>query len=166
MQLAKQTEDADQKMSPSFHAALIDSLFEAPGTVLVGIFFVAVAASLTALKTGDARLWTCVGLLMLAGAVRAFDLHRYQTRKSTLTAEQAVQCQKRYQFGAMVQAAVIGLWCSVTLFISDDAVVQIHDCHVAVMKVHRCGRALGPRIVPDVDAIGVDDLLDPRPLEG
>ena len=125
MQLAKQNRGADQKTSPSIDTALIDSLFEAPGPLLAGIVFVAIAAAMTALKTGGGLTWSFVALLILAGIIRVFDLKWYQARKSTLTAEQAVQCQKRYQFGAMVQAAVIGLWCSVTLFISDDAVVHM-----------------------------------------
>ena len=154
MQLAKQTEDADQKMSPSFHAALIDSLFEAPGTVLVGIFFVAVAASLTALKTGDARLWTCVGLLMLAGAVRAFDLHRYQTRKSTLTAEESARWQHRYQIGAMIQAAAIGMWCAFSLLSNDDAVVHMIGLSVTTgMLAGGAGRAYGRRSIFQLQAL-------------
>jgi len=154
MQLAKQIEDADQKMSPSFHAALIDSLFEAPGTVLVGIVFVAIAASLTALKTGDYRIWACVAVLMLAGAVRAFDLKLYQARKSTLTAEEAARWQHRYQIGAMIQAAAIGMWCAFTLLSNDDAVVHMIGLSVTTgMLAGGAGRAYGRRSIFQLQAL-------------
>ena len=78
-----------RRLSPTIYAALIDSLFEAPGPLLAGIVFVAVAAAMTALKTGQALIWAFVALLIVAGAVRAFDLRRYQARKSTLTARRS-----------------------------------------------------------------------------
>ena len=125
MQLANQSGEPDQEITPTISAALIDSLFEAPGTVLTGIVFSAIAAAMTALKTGQNLTWACVALLLMAGAVRAFDLWRYQARKSTLTAEEAAQWQRRYHIGAQFQAAAIGLWCSVTLLSSDDAVAHM-----------------------------------------
>ena len=94
---------------------MIDSLFETPAPLLAGIVFVAIAAAMTALKTGEHLIWACVALLVVAGAVRAFDLQRYQARKSTLTADEAARWKKRYQIGAMIQAAAIGTWCSTTL---------------------------------------------------
>ena len=106
MQLAARSGEPDQKMSPILSAALIDSLFEAPGTVLTGIIFSAMAATMTALKMGQDLIWIFVPLLIVAGAVRAFDLRRYQARKSTLTAEEAAQWQQRYQIGAMIQAVL------------------------------------------------------------
>src|SRR6266481_7118904 len=101
MQLANQSGEPDQKVSPSIHAAL------------------------TALKTGEDLIWACVGLLIVAGAVRAFDLQRYQARKSTLTADEAARWKKRHQIGAMIQAAAVGIWCSTTLLVSDDAVAHL-----------------------------------------
>jgi diguanylate cyclase (GGDEF)-like protein len=125
MQLAGRIHDPDQKMSPTISAALIDSLFDASGTVLTGILFSAIAATMTALKMGNGLIWIFVPLLIVAGALRALDLRRYHAGKSTLTAEGAARWQQRYRIGAMIQAAVIGLWCSVTLLSSDDAVVHM-----------------------------------------
>src|SRR5579864_5837496 len=125
MQLSEHTDDSDREISPTISSALIDSLFEASGTVLTGIVFSAIAATMTALKMGQSPIWAFVPILILAGAFRAFDLRRYQARKSPPTAEEAAQWQKRYQIGAMIQAAAIGLWCSVTLLSSDDAVVHM-----------------------------------------
>ena len=84
MQLANQSGESDEEISPPIHTALIDSLFEASGPLLAGVVFAAIAASLTALKTGTgSHLGLCVALLIVTGAVRAFDLQRYQARKSS-----------------------------------------------------------------------------------
>ena len=77
MQLAHAEQHPDQEISPSIRAVPVDSLFEAPGTVLTGIIFSGIAAAMTALKTGQNLTWACVALLMITGAVRAFDLQRY-----------------------------------------------------------------------------------------
>src|SRR5260370_13787317 len=112
MQRAARRREPNQEISPSIRAALIDSLFENPAPLFAGIVFVAVAAALTALKTGEDLIWACVALLIVSGAARAIDLQRYQARKSALTADEAAQWKKRYQIGAMIQAAAIGIWCS------------------------------------------------------
>jgi diguanylate cyclase (GGDEF)-like protein len=125
MQLANQREVPDQEISPSISAALIDSLFEAPAPLLTGLVFAAIAAAMTALKTGETLIWACVALLIATGAVRAFDLQRYQARKSTLTAAKAAGWKKRYQTRAIIQPAAIGIWCATTLLSSDDAVAHM-----------------------------------------
>ena len=154
MQLANQSGEPDQEITPTISAALIDSLFEAPGTVLTGIVFSAIAAAMTALKTGETLIWVFVALLLVAGAVRAFDLQRYQARKSTLTAEEAAQWQKRYQIGAMIQAATIGLWCSTTLLSSDDAVVHMICLSVTTgIVAGGAGRAYGRKSIFRLQAV-------------
>ena len=154
MQLAARSAEPDQKMSPILSAALIDSLFEAPGTVLTGIIFSAMAATMTALKMGQDLIRVFVPLLIVAGAVRAFDLRRYQARKSTLTAEEAAQWQQRYQIAAMIQAAVIGLWCSVTLLVSDDAVVHMICLSVTTgIVAGAAGRAYGRQSIFRLQAV-------------
>jgi diguanylate cyclase (GGDEF)-like protein len=144
MQLANQREVPDEEKSPPIHTALIDSLFEASGPLLAGLVFAALAAALTALKTGSDLIWGCVALLIVTGAVRAFDLQRYQARKSTVTADEAARFQKRYQVGAMVQAAAIGLWCSTTLLGTDDAVAHMIALSVTTgLAAGGAGRAYG-----------------------
>jgi diguanylate cyclase (GGDEF)-like protein len=147
MQLTNHPRETDLEMeisASSTRAALIDSLFEAPGPLLAGIIFVAIAAAMTALKTGEYPIWACVALLIMAGAIRAFDLQRYQARKATLTSDEAAQWQKRYQIGALIQAAAIGMWCSVTLLSSDDAVVDMICLSVTTgIVAGGAGRAYG-----------------------
>ena len=125
-------------------AALIDSLFEAPGPLLAGIVFVAIAAAMTALKTGQGLTWGCVGLVGMAGLIRLFDLYRFLPRKSSLTATEAEQWKKRYLIGALIQATAIGIWCSVTLLSSDDAVVHMICLSVTTgIVAGGAGRAYG-----------------------
>jgi diguanylate cyclase (GGDEF)-like protein len=146
MQFASQSGEPDQRQesSPTVSAALIDSLFEAPRPLLAGLVFVSIGAALTALKTGESLIWACVGILALAGISRAFDLYRYQSRKASLTSEEAARWQKRYQMGAMIQAAAIGTWCSTTLFSTDDAVAHMIALSVTTgIAAGGAGRAYG-----------------------
>jgi diguanylate cyclase (GGDEF)-like protein len=153
MQLANQREVPDQQISPHIRAALIDSLFETPTPLLAGIVFVAIAAAMTALKTGEHLIWACVALLIVTGAVRAFDLQRYQARKTTLTVDEAAQWKKRYQIGAMIQAAAIGIWCSTTLLISNDAVVHMICLSVTTgILAGGAGRAYGQQWIFQLQA--------------
>jgi diguanylate cyclase (GGDEF)-like protein len=139
MQLANQSGESDhQKMSPSIHAALIDSLFTDPGPMFAGALCAAVAALMTALKTGNALLWPCVALLVVTGALRALDTRQYQKVRDSLTADGATRWEVRYQFGAMLYAAALGLWCLVALVGSDDAVA-----HMIATSVTLCYVAAG-----------------------
>ena len=138
MQLANQSGESDQKISPSIYAALIDSLFTDPGPMFAGALCAAVAAIMTALKTGNALLWPCVALLVVTGALRALDTRQYQKVRSSLTADGVARWEVRYQFGAMLYAAALGLWCLVTLMGSDDAVA-----HMIATSVTLCYVAAG-----------------------
>jgi diguanylate cyclase (GGDEF)-like protein len=125
MQLADRNRDLDLKMSPSIYAALIDSLFQNPAPMFAGAVFAAVAAVMTALKTGDNWLWPCAALLIVTGAVRAVDMHRYKSRNCALNAEDAAGWEIRYQIGAMFYAAALGIWCLVALITSNDPVAHM-----------------------------------------
>jgi diguanylate cyclase (GGDEF)-like protein len=138
MQLTGQTTDPDMRMSPSIHAALIDSLFQDPGPLFAGALCAAVAAVMTALKTGNVWLWPCVALLVITGAARAIDTRHYQRCKETLTAEAVARWEVRYQIGAMLYAAALGSWCLVTILGSDDAAA-----HMICTSVTLCYVAAG-----------------------
>ena len=145
MQLATQTKDPDQKMSPTIYAALINSLFQDPGPMFAGALCAAVAAIMTAVKTGNVWLWSCVALLVITGAVRAIDTGRYKKRKSQLTPDEAGRWEIRYQFGAMLYAAALGLWCVVAVLGSTDAAahmicISVTLCYVAAGGGRTYGR--------------------------
>jgi diguanylate cyclase (GGDEF)-like protein len=109
---------------------------------------------MTGLKTGEILIWACVLLFVAAGAIRAFDLHRYQMRKSGMTVEEASQWKNRYQIGAMFQAAAIGLWCSTTLLASDDAIAHMICLSVtAGLLAGDAGRAYGRQWIFQAQAI-------------
>ena len=148
MQLASQTAEQDQNVSPSTYAALIDSLFQNAAPLFAGAVMVAFAAAMTALKTDVELLWPCVAFLMLIGAIRAVDMHLYRKQKSALTAEQAARWERRYQFWAMIYAAALGAWCSVALLGSNDAVAHMICLAVTTGYVAAgAGRTFGrPRI--------------------
>jgi diguanylate cyclase (GGDEF)-like protein len=138
MQLASQTGDPDEKMPPSIYAALIDSLFQDPGPLFAGALCAAMGAIMTAVKTGNPWLWPCVALLVVTGAVRALDTRQYRQRNCDLTSNEAARWEVRYQFGAMLYAAALGLWCVVTLLGSSDAVA-----HMICTSVTLCYVAAG-----------------------
>jgi diguanylate cyclase (GGDEF)-like protein len=145
MQLAGQNKDPDQKMSPSIYAALVDSLFQDPGPMFAGALCAAVAATMTAIKTGDAWLWPCVALLVVTGAVRALDTRQYLQHKSSLTPGGVARWEIRYQIGAMLYAGALGLWCVVALLGSNDAVahlicISVTLCYVAAGGGRTYGR--------------------------
>src|SRR3954465_8203454 len=138
MQLANQSGDPDQKMSPSIYTALVDSLFQDPGPMFAGVLCAAVAAMMTAVKTGNAWLWPCVVVLVVTGALRALDSRQYLQRKEALTAHDAVRWELRYQVGAMFYAAALGLWCIVAVLSSNDAAA-----HLICISVTLCYIAAG-----------------------
>ena len=138
MQLANQSGESDQKMSPSIYAALIDSLFTDPGPMFAGALCAAVAALMTALKTGNPWLWPCVALLVVTGALRALDTRQYHRLNANLSPDDVARWEVRYQFGAMLYAAALGLWCLVVLMSSDDAVA-----HMIATSVTLCYIAAG-----------------------
>src|ERR1700742_3861622 len=125
MQLANQSGESDQKLSPSIYAALIDSLFQNPAPLFAGAVLVAMAAVMTALKTEQKLLWPCAAFLIVAGAARALDMHWYKTTRSVLTVDQVARWEIRYQIGAMLYAIALGIWCVVALLSSDDAVAHM-----------------------------------------
>jgi diguanylate cyclase (GGDEF)-like protein len=138
MQLAAQSGDTDQKMSPSIHTALVGSLFQDPGPMFAGVLCATVAAIMTAVKTGMAWLWPCVLLLIVTGALRALDSRQYRNRHEPLTPDEAVRWELRYQFGAMLYAAALGLWCIVAVLGSSDAAA-----HLICISVTLCYIAAG-----------------------
>jgi diguanylate cyclase (GGDEF)-like protein len=144
MQLADNTRNVDQEMPPTIYTALVDSLFQNPAPMFAGAVGAAIAAVMTALKTGDAALWPCALLLIVSGGLRAIDMHHYRQRGSRLTADVAGRWEARYQIGAMLYAMALGIWCVVALLRSDDAVVHMICTSVTLGYIAAgAGRAYG-----------------------
>src|SRR5450432_4078403 len=96
----RKTRRNQENLSPAIYAALVYSLFQNPAPMFAGVVCAAIAATMTAVKTGNVWLWPCVALLVVTGAVRAIDMHLYQRRKPGLTEAEASHWEIRYQIGA------------------------------------------------------------------
>ncbi|MCK1383772.1 EAL domain-containing protein [Bradyrhizobium sp. 21] len=132
MQLADQKQSDRDELEPILYAALINSMVQNFWAIFLGSASTAVAAVMTALKTGDVLLWPIAFLIIAIGTARAFQMRRYENRIPGLTFEEARHLEPRYWAGALVYAAVIGLWCFVVIFNNDDAVANMLCVSVTV----------------------------------
>ena len=64
--------------------------------MFIGSVSSAVAAVMTALKTGNVLLWPCAALIIGIGTVRAFQMRKYERRTQVLSFEQAKHLEPRY----------------------------------------------------------------------
>jgi diguanylate cyclase (GGDEF)-like protein len=140
MQLVDQKKRNNQEeLEPVLYAALVDSMCQNFWPMFMGSVCAAAAALMTALKTGNVVLWPCALLIVAIGTYRAFQMRRYERRTQTLSYEQAKDFEPRYRVGAVLQAAVLGLWCFVTILGVDDSVA--HMLCVAVTIAYTAGGA-------------------------
>jgi diguanylate cyclase (GGDEF)-like protein len=119
-------------LPPAIYVALVDSLFQNYLASFAGTVCAAIAALLTAWKTGIVLLWPCAIFIIAVGAARAHDMHAYESSKSTLTPEAAVQWERRYRIGAVLYASALGIWCWITLLAKDDPVAQLLALSVTI----------------------------------
>src|SRR5215213_758400 len=140
MQLVDQKKRSNpNELGPVLYAALVDSMCQNFWPMFIGSVSAAAAALMTALKTGNVLLWPCALLLVAIGTTRAFQMRRYERRTQTLTYEQAKDLEPRYRVGAVLQTAVLGIWCFLTILGSDDPVA--HMLCVAVTVGYTAGGA-------------------------
>ncbi|MDI1262431.1 MAG: EAL domain-containing protein [bacterium] len=140
MQLVDQKKRSSQdELEPVLYAALIDSMCQNFWPMLLGTLCTAVAAVLTALKTGNPLLWPCAALIVGIGTLRAFQMRKYERRTAVLSFDQARHLEPRYAVGAMVYAGVLGVWCFLTIVGNDDAIA--HMICVAVTIGYTAGGA-------------------------
>jgi diguanylate cyclase (GGDEF)-like protein len=148
MQLAEQKQQNERdELEPVLYAALINSMLQNFWAIFMGSACTAAAAVMTALKTGDVMLWPMAALIIVIGTLRALQMRKYENR--TLTFEEAKHLEPRYAVGAMVYAAVLGLWCFITIVGNDDPVADL--LCVAVTVGYTAGAAArnygNPRLV-------------------
>ncbi|MBR0970323.1 MULTISPECIES: putative bifunctional diguanylate cyclase/phosphodiesterase [Bradyrhizobium] len=132
MQLADQKQSDRDELEPILYAALVNSMVQNFWAIFLGSACTAVAAVMTALKTGDVLLWPIAFLIIAIGTARAFQMRRYENRIPALTFAEAKHLEPRYWFGALVYAGIIGLWCFVVIFNNDDAVANMLCVSVTV----------------------------------
>jgi len=148
MQLASQSRDPDQEMSPSIYAAMVDSLFMNPAPMIFGAFGPAIAAAVIASATKDFLGWLCVPLFVVVGLARALQMYRYKQRNSPLTVAEAVIWEKRYRLGAIAYGLALGVWSLAVLLRTDDAAAHMLCATTVVAYMSAgVGRTFGrPRI--------------------
>ncbi len=120
----RRTKDSAQ-LTPAINVALVDSLFQNFMASFAGTVCAAIAALLTAWKTGVDLLWPCALLIIAIGAMRALDMRAYETQGKPLTPQTVPEWERRYKVGAALYAASLGLWCWVALVMSNDAVAHL-----------------------------------------
>ena len=126
MQLVDQKKRSYQEeLEPVLYAALVDSMCQNFWPTFIGSVCTAIAAVMTAIKTGNELLWPIAVLIVGIGTIRAFQMRKYERRTVMLTFEQAKQWEPHYAIGAMAYAAVLGLWCFITIYGNDDAVAHL-----------------------------------------
>ena len=149
MNLLEPRQDGDSAaLPPAIYVALVDSLFQNYLASFAGTVTAAIAALLTAWKTGAVLLWPCAVLIIAVGAARAYDMHAYEKCKPSLNPETAALWERRYKIGAVLYAAALGIWCWVTLLGADDPVAQLLSLCVTIGYIAGgAGRNYGrPRI--------------------
>jgi diguanylate cyclase (GGDEF)-like protein len=125
MQLADNTANVDQEMSPSIYAGMVDSLFMNPAPMISGAFGPAIAAAVIAGVTGDVVVWLCVPLFVFVGTARAFQMYRYRERNCPLRATEAVIWEKRYRLGAVAHGIALGVWGLIVLLRTGDSAAHM-----------------------------------------
>jgi diguanylate cyclase (GGDEF)-like protein len=124
-------------LPPSIYAALVDSLFSNPLPLFAGALNTAIAAALTAYKTGDDRLWPIAFGIALVGAFRSLQMRQYK-RAQPVSPAAASAWEIRYQIGALTFAAMHGLWCFVTIYFTNDPVAHML-CTVVIVATASAG---------------------------
>ncbi|MCP4618084.1 MAG: EAL domain-containing protein [Bradyrhizobium sp.] len=133
MQLVDQkSRGSREELEPILYAALIDSMCQNFWPIFFGGVCAAIAAVMTAVKTGNVLLWPIAVLMVGIGTVRAFQMRKYERRTSILSYEQAKSLEPRYAFWALAYAAVLGAWCFITILGSDDTIAHMLCVSVTV----------------------------------
>ena len=152
MQLVDQKKQSKQEgLSTAIYVALVDSLFQNSNPVLAGTVSAAIAAVMTALKTGNPSIWPCAVWISIVGIARAIQMREYELerRSSPLTPERATWWERRYKILADVYASALGLWCVVVLLGSGDTVAHLLCAAVTIgYTAASAGRNYGrPKII-------------------
>ncbi len=113
-------------LPPEIYIPLVDSLYTEIRTLFLGSVAVSLAVLLSAWKTHDAVIGGLWVLLVVIAVVRAFDMAKYLRIKPTIkTAEQAAVWEWRYVAGAAAFMGLLGVWCLIVFFRTEDAFVRL-----------------------------------------
>ncbi|MDR3465733.1 MAG: EAL domain-containing protein [Xanthobacteraceae bacterium] len=141
----------EEDLPPSIAMALTDSLFHNFAPMLAGVVVFALAAVMTAVKTGNVWLWPCAALITVICMARSWQMHCYERERRTtvLTPELATLWERRYAVGIYFLSISMGIWSFTVLATSNDAVVHMLSIGVNIgYSAASVGRNYGrPRII-------------------
>jgi len=112
-------------LPPKIYAALVDSMCQNFWPMLTGAICAAVAALMTAVKTGYPWIWPCAFLIVVVGTARAFQMRKFEKRTELISSDEAAEFEPRYKLGAVLYACSLGLWSVVVLLGTDDPVAHM-----------------------------------------
>lgn len=138
----------DAPLPPAIYVALVDSLFQNFMASFAGTVCAAIAALLTAWKTGTDLLWPAALLIIAVGVARTYDMYAYERHGKPLSPQTAPEWERRYKVGAVLYAGSLGLWCWIALLESDDPIAHLLCLSVTIGYIAAgAGRNYGrPRI--------------------
>lgn len=141
----------DKDLPPSIKTALTDSLFHNFAPLLAGVAVFALAAVMTAIRTGNVWLWPFAALIAAICVLRAWQMYRYEHERRTveLTPDLAKRWERRYAVGIYMLSLSMGVWSLAVLVVSDDAVVHLISIGVNIgYSAASVGRNYGrPQII-------------------
>jgi len=133
--LTNRTARNKDQLPPEIYISIVDSLFGNYAALMAGTACVAIAATLTALKTQSVLLWFCALAILLIGIVRAVQLRTYARLRHPLSIEGARAWEARYTIGTVAACGMLGVWCFVGIAMTDDPTVHLLCSTVTVANI-------------------------------
>jgi diguanylate cyclase (GGDEF)-like protein len=145
----------DRKLPTDIYTSLVASLFSDPRTYLVGGAGSMAAALFSVWKTADAAIALCTAGIILVTIARAFDMEAFgKVRDTSLSRSAAMRWELRYVAGAAAFMALLGVWCFLAFWRTDDHVVQLLAFSVVIAQmVGVAGRNFGSKLLVDAQVV-------------
>ncbi|HWW48811.1 MAG TPA: EAL domain-containing protein [Xanthobacteraceae bacterium] len=147
--VAPEPPQSKDQVSPQVYAALVDSLFHNAGSMFFGVACAAAAALMTAIKTGNPLIWPCAVFIVIAGGLRALQMHAHSQIHTPISVLHAQRWERIYAFGSILHAISLGIWCVIVILGNDDPVAHMLCLAVTIGYVAAgAGRNYGrPKVV-------------------
>jgi len=105
---------------------MVDALYSDARSLFAGTISAALAAAVTAIKTGDWTFFTCMAALIVVGGVRGGDMRAYARQpQKPASAQEARRWEVRYIIGSAAFVSLLGIWCLLAFVRTSDAVVHL-----------------------------------------
>ena len=126
-------EDAHTILPPADYVSTIRSLYEDRGSMLLGAYGSALAATVAALEAGSPLLGVFAVLFILVGMLRHADMRAFAASELADTDVPTAQhWEYRATIGAAAIAAIYGAWCMASFWLVDDSFAELTAAAVSV----------------------------------